>query len=295
VAISVSASSPEFVSVTVCAALALPTVTVPKLNASGDSASVAAEAPVPVKLAVCTPTESVTENVPVLVPEAFGVNTTDTVHPVCGPSELPHVFALTAKSPLIDTPCKVAATPPVFEIVMFCTALVAPSVTAPKLSPAGVSTIFAGSAPVPDNATVAVAGFGGCPVTFPVPLTVKVPCNAPAESGENLTCTEQVAAPLNAAPMQLSVSANVPGVVVTDPTTSVPPPAFDTVTVCVELCPITVTGNATGPAGSPTPGGANALPESAIVCDRRASETTSVPVAAPAAVGVNTTAIMHEL
>ena len=64
---------------------------------------------------------------PFTAPEAVGLKTTASVHPTPAASEAPHVFAEIEKSPVMAGAPSVAATPPVFETVMFCGALVAPT------------------------------------------------------------------------------------------------------------------------------------------------------------------------
>ena len=154
-AISVSGTSPVFVSVTVCTGLAVSSACSPKVNAPGASPSVAIAVPVPSRLAVCVPALSTTVNRPVLLPEAVGLKTNETVHPVCGARLLPQVFCAIVKSPLIVSEVSVARVPPRFETVMFCTALVIPRFVAGKISDTGVSTIAAAAVPLPVSATVA--------------------------------------------------------------------------------------------------------------------------------------------
>jgi hypothetical protein len=67
---------------------------------------------------------------PVCVPEAVGWKATETVHPTLDASDGPHVFAVMAKLAVTAGVCSMTVTPPVLEIVMFCTALVAPTFVA---------------------------------------------------------------------------------------------------------------------------------------------------------------------
>ena len=126
-AISVSAASPELVSVTCWVALAVFNCCAAKVRLSGASASVAGSTPTPVSDAVCVPTLSVMLKLPVRVPEAVGRNSTETVHPTLDASVVPQVFAERMKSPVATGVCKLAVTPPVLEIVIFCAVLVAPT------------------------------------------------------------------------------------------------------------------------------------------------------------------------
>jgi hypothetical protein len=137
--IPVSVRSPAFVSVTGSAPLVVPICCAAKLNINGASESVATVTPVPLSEAVCVPTESVMLRLPVHTPRAVGAKSIATVHPVLAASVVPHVFAEMAKFPVTTGVPRVAATPPVFEIVTFWGALTAPTVVWPKLTGDGVS------------------------------------------------------------------------------------------------------------------------------------------------------------
>ena len=208
-AISTSAASPELVSVTCCAALAVFNCSAPKANVNGARASVAGSTPSPVNEVVCVPALSVTVSVPVRVPEAVGANAMPNVHPTFAASVAPHVFAVIVKSPLTTGTPNVADTPPALEIVTNCAALVEPTFVPEKLSVIGVNTIAAGGAPTPVNAAVACP-----PTTFP--YTVNTPARVPVAVGKNVTCTVQLdpAAIPPLAPTQLSVSLKSPEVAI---------------------------------------------------------------------------------
>jgi len=152
---SVSPTSPLFVSVTVCAALAVPSAVAAKLRLPGASPSVAASCPAPLNAAVCVPALSVTVNVPVRVPLAVGAKAIATVHPTPLPSIAPHVFAVIVKSPVTAIVPSVAVTPPVFDTVINCVALVAPTVVAKYVTEIGFNTIAAAATPVPLSPAVA--------------------------------------------------------------------------------------------------------------------------------------------
>ena len=186
-AISVNGLSPAFVRVTVCAADVVDTCCGEKPSIGGDRPSVAAEAPVPFKAAVCVPAESVSEKTPLRRPDAVGVNTIATVHPVDSASVVPQVLAEIAKSPDTTGVCSVAGTPPVLDTVTFSAGLLAePSVTVPKFALLGLSTMAAGRLPVPLSAAVACKSrlLPGV-----LPATVKIPDRDPPAPGENVTCT----------------------------------------------------------------------------------------------------------
>jgi hypothetical protein len=97
-AISVRATSPEFVRTTCCAELEVLNCCGGNVRVSGERASVAGEVPTPLKEAVWVPTSSVILKVPLRVPDAVGVKAIAMVHPVLGPRVGPHVFAVIEKS-----------------------------------------------------------------------------------------------------------------------------------------------------------------------------------------------------
>ncbi len=94
----------------------------------------------PLSPAVCVPASVAMVKVPVRAPDAVGVNTMETVHPVCAARVVPQVFVRTVKSPVMDAAPRPPLPVPVLLIVMFCTGLVEPIVVDPKLSVVGVST-----------------------------------------------------------------------------------------------------------------------------------------------------------
>ena len=140
------------VSVTCWVALAVFNCCAAKFRLSGASASVAGSTAVPLSEAVCVPALSATLKLPGRVPGAVGWNVTDTVHPEPAPSVDPQVSAVIVKSPVTTGVCKVAATPPVFEIVIFCAALTDPTFVAEYVTVVGVNTIAAPAAPTPASA-----------------------------------------------------------------------------------------------------------------------------------------------
>jgi len=281
--ISVSALSPVFVSVTVCATLVVPTCCAAKLNINGDSPSVAPAAPIPVNDAICVPAESVIEKTPVLEPATVGVNPIATVQPVLAANLAPQVFAVMAKSPVIAGVCSVAETPPVLDTAMFWTGLAElPNVTVPKLRLVGVRTIAAGAAPTPLSAAVA------CPPGM-FPSSVSVPVLVPVAVGAKTTCTAQLAPAASDTRVQLSVSVKSL-VTATLLMINDPPPAFVTVTVCAaDDCPAAVAGKLSAAGARPASGGATPTPVNATDCVRNASDTVKAPVSVPPAAGINST------
>ena len=154
-AISSSAASPELSSVTCWVALVVFNCCAAKERLSGVSVSVAGRTPTPVSDAVCVPTLSVMLRVPVRVPEAVGWNSIETVHPTLDASDEVQVFAEIMKSPVTTGDCSVAEPPPVLEIVMFCAALVEPTLVEAKLSAIGSRRTVAAVVPTPVSAAVA--------------------------------------------------------------------------------------------------------------------------------------------
>ena len=155
-AISVNGKSPELVSVTCWAELAVLNCWAANVSAAGERASVAGEVPIPPSNAVWVPASSVMLNVPLRAPEAVGVNAIETVQPTPAPRLDPHVFAVILKSaPMTNGVWSPRAVPPVFEIAIFCTGLVALIVVAGKARVMGVRTIAAAGLPVPESAAVA--------------------------------------------------------------------------------------------------------------------------------------------
>lgn len=121
---SVSATSPALLSVSCCAGELVPMVVGEKLSEVVESVSVAGVLPIPLRDAVCVPTLSMMESVPVRAPDNVGVNAMESEQPVCEASEAPHVETLMLKSPVITGVCSVAVAPPVLLTVMICAAAV---------------------------------------------------------------------------------------------------------------------------------------------------------------------------
>jgi hypothetical protein len=102
------------------------------------------------------PASSLIVSVPLRLPDAVGVNTIATVQPVLGPRLVPQVFAVILKSvPETDGVCNATELPLVFEIVMFCTALVALIVVEGNARETGSRTMAAAGLPMPESDAVA--------------------------------------------------------------------------------------------------------------------------------------------
>jgi hypothetical protein len=155
----------------------------------------------PLKEAVNVSLLLVMVKLPVREPEAVGAKTIATVQPVFAGSVAVHVFAEILKSPVAAGVPRFTGAPPVFEIVMFCAALVALTIVVGKLVVTGVSTTVPAAVAVPLNATVACP-----PATFP--KIVIVALRPPVATGMKRTCTVHLWLTATAEPMQSSVSAN---------------------------------------------------------------------------------------
>ena len=97
----------RLVSVTVTAALVLPTATVPKFNELADRVTGELELlPVPLRLTVCGlfPALSVKVSVPVAAPVAVGVNVTPTLQVAPAATLVPQVLLAIPKGPLTTMP-----------------------------------------------------------------------------------------------------------------------------------------------------------------------------------------------
>jgi hypothetical protein len=92
---------------------------------------------------------------PVRVPDAVGEKAIETVQPVLAFSEAPQVLAARAKSPVTNGVFKLTGELPVFEIVMFCTALVELIKVEGNVRAIGFRTTLAAGVPVPASAAVA--------------------------------------------------------------------------------------------------------------------------------------------
>src|ERR1700733_5897666 len=95
------------------------------------------------------------EKMPPRVPETVGINAMETVQPTPGPRLAPQVLAVSLKSPVMDGVCRAIVLAPVFEIVMFCKALVALIAVEGKVRATGRRTMAPAALALPESATVA--------------------------------------------------------------------------------------------------------------------------------------------
>ena len=155
----VKVAEPVLLSVTVCAALVVPTVWLAKVIEVAERLAVVVGAvPVPVRLTVCGLPEalSVMLKVPVRIPEAVGVNVTLMVQLAPTATELPQV-SVSVKSPLAEMLVIVRATLPVLDSVTVCAALVVPTVWPPNVTDVGETLAVGAGFEVPKNSVISGA------------------------------------------------------------------------------------------------------------------------------------------
>src|SRR5581483_1064745 len=182
--VRVSAPGPALVSVTLCGALVVFVVCVPKVSVPGDSVTTGGggATPVPLKATVCgLPLPlSVRVSVAVRAPVPAGVKVTLIVHAALAGSVagLSGQVVVTANSlalgPVTARLVRVSAPGPALVSVTLCGALVVFVVCVPKVSVPGdsVTTGGGGATPVPLKATV-------CGLPLPLSVRVSVAVRAP--------------------------------------------------------------------------------------------------------------------
>ena len=99
--------------------------------------------------------ESTTVSAPVAAPCCVGAKAMEMVQPVSGARLRLQVFCVMVKAPLTISEVRLAVVPPVFETVMFWTALCAPTLVEGKVREVGVSTTAAPATAVPLSVAVA--------------------------------------------------------------------------------------------------------------------------------------------
>lgn len=169
------------VSVTVTAALVLPTATVPKFNELADRVTGELELlPVPLRLTVCGlfPALSVKVSVPVAAPVVVGVNVTPTVQFAPAATLTPQVLLAIPKGPPTTMPENVSN--PLWWLVSVTdlAELVAPTAVLLKLKEAADSVT--GPLPVPLRLTA-------CGLLMALSAKVSVPVAAPSAPGNEGT------------------------------------------------------------------------------------------------------------
>jgi hypothetical protein len=230
--LKINGKFPLFDTVTVCAALVVPTAWLPNVSEVG-AIPIATATPVPVSVTVCGLPVALSVNVivPVRAPAAVGVNVMWKAHGVPPTAMLGHCASVApAKSPVIEIFVNVTAVFPVFDTVNVSGELVDPNPSIPKGNGDGVIEIVPPVAAVPVPVSVTVCG-------LPVALSVNVivPVRVPVAVGRNeiwnvhgVPSTAMLGHCTSVAPRKsplVTMFVNATGV----------PPVFDTVTACVAL------------------------------------------------------------
>jgi hypothetical protein len=229
--LKISGKFPLFDTVTVCAALIVPTAWPPNVNAVG-AIPIATATPVPVNATVCGLPVALSVNVivPLRAPAAVGVNVMWNVHGAASTAMLGHCARVApAKSPLVVMLVNVTVVFPVFDTVKVSGELVDPKPSSPNGNGVGVIVIVAGlPVPVPVNVT-------DCGLPVALSVNVIAPVRVPVAVGLNeiwnahgVLSTARLGHCASVAPAKsplVTMFVNVTGV----------PPVFDTVTICVAL------------------------------------------------------------
>jgi hypothetical protein len=219
------AALPRFVSVTVLAALVLPTANVPKFKLLEET--VACAMPFPVRLTVCVPGSSTIVSVPEAAPTVAGANETEMVQDEPAAMLAVQVFVW-IKGALAVTLATCMGPVPVFDTVTVLAALVLPWTWEEKARLAGV-TVATGAVPTPARATVCTA-----PKLPESSLTVSTPVTGPVTDGAKVTPTVQFdpAATVLFGQLVVEGSSENPPVAEMVPRSSGLPPKFAIVIVC---------------------------------------------------------------
>jgi len=146
--LKISGKFPLFDTVTVCAALVVPTAWLPNVNEVG-AIPIASATPVPLRATVCGLPVALSVNVivPLRVPAAVGVNVIWNVHGFASTAMLGHCASVApAKSPVIAMLVNVTAVFPVFDTVNVSGELVDPNPSIPNGNGDGVIVIVPGTA-----------------------------------------------------------------------------------------------------------------------------------------------------
>jgi hypothetical protein len=274
---------PVFVSVEVAGPLVVPTSWFAKVTVAGVSVA-GGGVPLPVSASVCglLVAPVVTVRLPDLVPVAAGANCTLTVHVPLAGIELPQVFVCGNSAGAL-TPLTVTGNDDGLLNVAVITALVAPTITFPKLWLAGVSVRF--TTPVPLSPTGAAGG-----VAFVA--TARLPLRAPVAAGVNVTLMVQVAPAATLDP-HVWVAAKSP-LAVTEFTASATAWLFFSCTLRAADVEPTVCAGKVRLAGLNVTG-SMPVPSSATLCGDPGAFvlTRAEPVLVPAAAGVKVIVSLH--
>jgi hypothetical protein len=194
----------RLVSVTVTAALVLPTATVPKFKELADRVTGELELlPVPLRLTVCGPFPalSVKVKLPVAAPVAVGVNVTPTLQLAPAATLVPQLLLAIPKGPLVTMLENVSD--PLWWLVSVTdlAELVEPTAVVLKLK--DVVDSVTGALPVPLRLTA-------CGLSIALSAKANVPVAAPIAAGVKVTPTVQVAPAARPVPHVLLEMANGP-------------------------------------------------------------------------------------
>lgn len=199
--VMLSVVAPTLVSVTVCGALVVPTVWLPKFKLAGENFITV---PVPARETVCglPGALSVTSTLPISVPETVGLKTTVILQLAPAATLAPQLL-IWVKSPVTVTLATVSAEVPVFVRIRFFCLLDVKTTVVGNVRLVGEKLIPGPPVPVPLRATV-------CGLLGAVSAKVRVAVRAPMLTGEKLTLTTQLVPEATIVPHVL-VSAKSPG------------------------------------------------------------------------------------
>ena len=227
-----SSALPEFVMVTVCAGLVVPTGRSAKVRLVGATVAHGAKMPVPLSAMVCgeMPASSVIVTKAKRIPAAAGVNLTLIAQLLPARTNAPQLL-LCAKSaaftPVTAMPAMFNVAVPVFDKTTVCGSLVVGTAWLAKVRLVG-ARLTTGTTPVPDNETV-----WGLPAALSA--MVSWPFASPGTVGTKLTLIRQLA-PATKVPPQGFVWLKAP---VTDmlEIANGALPVFESVTTCAGPVP----------------------------------------------------------
>jgi hypothetical protein len=238
--VTLRATFPVLLSVTVCALLLVPTACAGKVREAGERLTRGA-VPVPVRLTVCVAGLALSVMVKVAVSEPARVGVKVTLRVQLAPAvSLEPQLLVWAKSllfvPAMVTPVTLSVVLPVFNSVTVCAALVVLSTWLPNERVVG-DRLATAPTPVPVSITV-------CGLIVALSVMVSAPDLVPGAVGVNVTLTEQVPlAGIGEEDTQVSLSAKSPEAT-TSVTTSPAAPTLVRVAVCGALVvPITWLAN----------------------------------------------------
>jgi hypothetical protein len=186
--LGVAGSDALLVSVTVCAALVVPTAwEMANVTLAGERLAMGAVTPTPFSAITCglLPALSVKVTVPTALPAAVGVKVTLMVQIPPAVSDAPQVLVC-AKEAVATIEVRVRVAVPVLVTVTICAALVEFTICEPKLSVLAESVTAGALSPVPPKVIV-------CGLLAALSAMVTLPYRFPAAVGVNVTLIVQFA------------------------------------------------------------------------------------------------------